>query len=82
LPAKAFLLALAIVDDLGAVAVIALFYIQDLNVAALVVAMGVWTLALLYGRARASSGMVYAVLGSSSGISCCNRTCMRPSPAS
>ena len=63
LPAKAFLLALAIVDDLGAVAVIALFYIQDLNVAALVVAVGVWTLALLYGRARASSGMVYAVLG-------------------
>ena len=63
LPAKAFLLALAIVDDLGAVAVIALFYIQDLNVGALVVAVGVWTFALLYGRARASSGMVYAVLG-------------------
>jgi Na+:H+ antiporter, NhaA family len=63
LPAKVFLLALAIVDDLGAVAVIALFYTQDLNVAALFISLSVWALAILYGRARGSNAMVYPVLG-------------------
>jgi Na+:H+ antiporter, NhaA family len=63
LPAKVFLLALAIVDDLGAVAVIALFYTQALNVTALFIALSVWALAILYGRARGSNAMIYPVLG-------------------
>ena len=81
LPAKVFLLALAIVDDLGAVAVIALFYTQDLNVAALFISLSVWALAILYGRARGSNAMVYPCSAWSSGTSCCNRTCMRRSLA-
>ncbi|WP_088185681.1 Na+/H+ antiporter NhaA [Sphingobium sp. Z007] len=48
---KLFLTAVAIVDDMGAVAIIALFYSQGLDLAALAGAAGV--LALMYGLNRA-----------------------------
>jgi len=47
---KLFLTAVAIVDDMGAVAIIALFYTQGMNLAAL--AGGAAVLALLYGLNR------------------------------
>ena len=50
LPLKVFLLALAIVDDLGAVLVIALFYTENLDVGALLLSFLVWGAALAYGR--------------------------------
>ncbi|WP_297058790.1 Na+/H+ antiporter NhaA [Thermosulfurimonas sp.] len=46
-----FLIALAIVDDLGAVLVIALFYTQTLNLKALAGAMAVWGLLWIFNRA-------------------------------
>ena len=53
---KVFLLALAIVDDLGAVLVIALFYTDELNGAALLVSIaGVGRRADLRPRSEASS---------------------------
>ena len=52
---KVFLLALAIVDDLGAVLVIALFYTAELNGTSLLISLLVWGGALAYGRAQASS---------------------------
>ena len=49
---KVFLLALAIVDDLGAVLVIALFYTGELNGTSLLISLLVWGGALAYGRAQ------------------------------
>jgi len=63
LPLKVFLLALAIVDDLGAVAVIAVFYAQGLDLHALLTALAVWGIALFYGRARVTRPFVYLLLG-------------------
>ncbi|OYV39171.1 MAG: Na+/H+ antiporter NhaA [Rhodospirillales bacterium 20-64-7] len=48
---KVFLTALAIIDDLGAIVVIAVFYTQQLNVPALIAACVVW--GALYGLNRA-----------------------------
>ena len=60
---KVFLLALAIVDDLGAVLVIALFYTDNLDMTALIISLAVGWLALLYGRAEGPSPLVFAVIG-------------------
>jgi NhaA family Na+:H+ antiporter len=60
---KVFLLALAIVDDLGAVLVIALFYTYELNGAALLISLLVWGAALVYGHVRGEQPLVFAVLG-------------------
>ena len=47
---KVFLLALAIVDDLGAVLVIALFYSENISIGALLLSFLAWAGALAYGR--------------------------------
>jgi Na+:H+ antiporter, NhaA family len=60
---KVFLLALAIVDDLGAVLVIALFYTADVNGTSLLISLLVWGGALAYGRAHGEQPLVFAVLG-------------------
>ncbi|HLT01248.1 MAG TPA: Na+/H+ antiporter NhaA, partial [Geminicoccaceae bacterium] len=60
---KVFLLALAIVDDLGAVLVIALFYTADLNGTALSISLLVWVAALAYGRIAGSRPLVFVLLG-------------------
>ena len=60
---KIFLLALAIVDDLGAVLVIALFYTADLDLAALGLAGLVWLAALAYGRSGGGRPAAFLVLG-------------------
>jgi NhaA family Na+:H+ antiporter len=60
---KVFLLALAIVDDLGAVLVIALFYTAELNGTSLLMSLLVWGGALAYGRAHGDKPLVVALLG-------------------
>ena len=60
---KVFLLALAIVDDLGAVLVIALFYTENLNVGALLLSLLVWGGALAYGRAGGAKPLGFALIG-------------------
>jgi Na+:H+ antiporter, NhaA family len=60
---KVFLLALAIVDDLGAVLVIALFYTENLDTTALLVSLAIWGGALFYGRAEGHRGVVFALIG-------------------
>jgi NhaA family Na+:H+ antiporter len=60
---KVFLTALAIVDDLGAVLVIAVFYTSQLNVTALGVAAVVFAFALLLGALRVRSLPAYLLVG-------------------
>ena len=60
---KVFLMALAIVDDIGAVLIIALFYTGDLNVIALGAAGGVLVLLVLANVLHVRQPAVYAILG-------------------
>ncbi len=60
---KVFLLALAIVDDLGAILVIALFYTDSISVEALVWAIALVGVIVVAARAGVRSTDVYVVLG-------------------
>lgn len=60
---KVFLTALAIVDDLGAVLVIALFYTAKLNLTALAAALAVYAVLLGIGRLGVKNLLPYLVLG-------------------
>jgi NhaA family Na+:H+ antiporter len=60
---KVFLLALAIIDDLGAIVVIAIFYTSELSHLALALAAGVLVVMFLLNRLGVRSVAPYAVLG-------------------
>jgi len=60
---KVFLLAFAIVDDLGAVIVIALFYTPDVAVLPLVISLATCLLAAAYGRQGGGRPIVFVILG-------------------
>jgi len=60
---KVFLTAVAIIDDIGAVLVIALFYTSKLSLGALGLAAGVIALLALLNRVGARSPLPYALLG-------------------
>ena len=61
--ARLFLLTLAIVDDLGAITVIAVFYTADLSLAWLAGAAGVLVLVWVLRQVRVRAILVYVVLG-------------------
>ena len=61
--ARLFLLTLAIVDDIGAILVIAVFYTSDLSLTWLAVAVGLLGLMVVARMLRIWSIVVYAVLG-------------------
>ncbi|MGH6918027.1 MAG: Na+/H+ antiporter NhaA [Geminicoccaceae bacterium] len=60
---KVFLLALAIVDDLGAVLVIALFYSENISVGALLLSFLAWGCGLAYGRFGGGKALAFALIG-------------------
>lgn len=60
---KIFLAALAIIDDLGAVIVIALFYTADLNVVALLGAAFVWGNLFIFNKLKVAVLWPYLILG-------------------
>ncbi|GAA3470200.1 Na+/H+ antiporter NhaA [Nonomuraea roseola] len=62
-PLRAFLLTLAIVDDVLAILVIAVFYTADLSVVALLVAVALFALILLLRRLRIWRPPAYVLLG-------------------
>lgn len=61
--ARLFLLTLAIVDDIGAILVIAVFYTSDLSMTWLAIALGLLALMVAARVLRVWSVVVYAVLG-------------------
>lgn len=58
-----FLVALAIVDDLGAVTVIALFYTAEINMTALTIAFALFGLLLAFNRFGIHKVLPYAIVG-------------------
>jgi Na+:H+ antiporter, NhaA family len=61
--ARLFLLTLAIVDDIGAILVIAVFYTSDLSLGWLAIAIGLLAVMVVARRLRIWTVVVYAVLG-------------------
>ena len=61
--ARLFLLTLAVVDDIGAILVIAVFYTGDLNLVALCVALGLLGLVVVLRLLRVWATWVYVVVG-------------------
>lgn len=60
---KVFLLAVAIVDDIGAIVVIAVFYTEALDVAWLAASAGLCALVVLFARWGVRDVIVYVVIG-------------------
>lgn len=63
LSVRIFLTALAIIDDLGAVIVIALWYTKSVNMIALLSALAVWLALYIYQRKRGEASLVYIIGG-------------------
>lgn len=61
--AKIFLTALAIIDDLGAILVIAFFYTKGLSVAWLAAALGIFILLLIFNRLKINHLALYCIPG-------------------
>ena len=59
---KLFLTTVAIVDDMGAVAIIALFYTAELNFAALAAAITIWLTMVAIGRLKVNALSPYLIL--------------------
>ncbi|GMU95239.1 Na+/H+ antiporter NhaA [Ignavibacterium album] len=60
---KIFILALAIVDDIGAVMVIAIFYTADISFTALSIGAGIILLLIIFNRLGVRSLIVYTITG-------------------
>lgn len=60
---KVFLTALAVIDDLGAILVIAIFYTDSLEFQNLAVALGIFGLLLIFNRLKVRNLLPYLALG-------------------
>lgn len=60
---KIFLTALAVIDDLGAILVIAIFYTKSISWFNFVIAMGIWTLLLGFNRYKIRNLVPYLIGG-------------------
>lgn len=60
---KVFLTALAIIDDLGAILIIAVFYTSELHTSYLFIALGIFTLLLVLNRLRVQQLAFYLIGG-------------------
>jgi len=58
-----FLTALAIVDDIGAILIIAIFYTEQINLTLLIFALGLTALLLLYAKLGGRWMLIYATVG-------------------
>lgn len=60
---KIFLTALAVIDDLGAIFVIAVFYTKSMAFGNLMIALGIWTIMLVMNRLKINKLLPYLILG-------------------
>lgn len=60
---KVFLTALAVIDDLGAILVIAIFYTKTLSVTNLLIALGIFVFLLILNRAKVRNLIPYLIGG-------------------
>lgn len=60
---KALLLAIAVIDDIGAIIIIALFYTPSVDGMMLVMAGAIFAVLLGFGKARVGSSLPYVILG-------------------
>lgn len=60
---RVFFTAMAIVDDLGAILVLGIFYSEKLNLAAMAAALGLLLILILFNRWRVFSPIPYVVVG-------------------
>lgn len=60
---KVFLTALAVIDDLGAIIIIAVFYTESVNLTAFGIAMGIFALLLVLNRLRVHNVLPYLFAG-------------------
>ncbi len=60
---RVFLTALAVIDDLGAILVIAIFYTHDLSLFSLGIALAIWVILLILNRLKVSSLIPYLIGG-------------------
>ena len=60
---KVFLTALAVIDDLGAIIVIAIFYTKTIAFTNLLIALGIWVLLLILNRLRVRNLIPYLIGG-------------------
>ncbi|QEC53214.1 sodium/proton antiporter (NhaA family) [Anseongella ginsenosidimutans] len=60
---KVFLMALAVIDDLGAILVIAIFYNQGVVLPNLIIALGIFVLLLILNRLKVTSRIPYLLGG-------------------
>lgn len=60
---KVFLTALAVIDDLGAILVIAFFYTKEMNTTYLLIALGIFGVLLIMNRMKIYQLWIYLILG-------------------
>lgn len=60
---KVFLTALAIVDDIGAVVVIAVFYTANLSVSALLLGLACWLVSIVFNKMQVRNPVAYLLVG-------------------
>jgi Na+/H+ antiporter NhaA len=65
---RAFILTVAVIDDLGALAVIAVVYTETLDLVALFVGIGLFAAIVVAARARIGSGLLYLALGTAAWV--------------
>lgn len=60
---KIFLAALAIIDDLGAIIIIAVFYVHDFSITHLLIALGIYAVMIACNRLKVKNIPIYLILG-------------------